>query len=772
MGSQSSMSDREGLLTLFGLIAVVAVLYFAKVVILPVAMAVMLTFLLAPLVLKLQRIGLPRVVAIITTVVIAFLAIAAIAWTISVQVVSLADELPRYEQTLRSKIRQLNDSHNAEGPLSRAGELVSKLRKELDGGDLPDLPGRQADTGAEVAEPVPAPVTVQLQPESSGVVESAAQVIGPLVGPLGTTGLVGIFVIAMLFQREDLRERFVRIISGAGLNVATEAIDDAAKRISRYLTMQLLVNALYGIPIGIGLHLIGVPNAMLWGFLAILLRFIPYLGPWIAAVFPLALAFAIDPGWSMLFMTLGLFLTLELVSNNIIEPWLYGVSTGISNFALMVAAVFWTWLWGPVGLFLSTPLTVCLVVLGNYVPSLNFFSVLLGSVPALQPFERLYQRMLAMDYNEMLLLSQDFVKEHSLTEYCDQALIPALNAAEADRHAGGLAEIRQTFILQNVPELFEDLVKNDRPELSLLEGAARVLIVPAKDDMDELAAKTLAAVLVSVGIQVRIHAATDLTAVCAERVMQQPFEVVCISAVPPAAFIPARQLYRRISAACPGVKCIIGIWSPTAESYNLQKRLSKNTEAQVVTSFQAAVTQIQSLVSPSENDSMVSAPIPSNEPERLQEVYNLNLVSKDPNELFDSVTRALAKAFNVPISLVSIIDSERQFWKAQTGLPEDLALARESPRDTSVCGHVVAQNSPLVVEDIALDKRFSNNAFLKSRGIRFYAGVPLRSKAGLAVGSLCVIDTKPRNVSEQELAFLTALAELLTESLDDVKCVA
>ncbi len=361
LNENASLAEQKAFITLIGLSAVIAILYFAKVVILPVAMAIMLTFLLAPLVIRLQRYGLPRVVAIISTVIIAFSIIAAIAWTVSVQVISLAEQLPRYEQTLRGKIRQINATQQAKSPLTRAGEVVENLRKELNNEQPKGMADKSAKNSSQAN--VVETVAVEIKPVKKNVIESAAQIAGPFVGPLGTTGLVAIFVIAILFQREDLRERFIRIISGGRLNVATEAIDDAAKRVSRYLSMQLLINATYGIPIGIGLYFIGVPNAMLWGFLAILLRFIPYLGPWIAATFPLALAFAIDPGWSTLFLTLGLFITLEVISNNVIEPWLYGVSTGISNFALMVAAVFWTWLWGPVGLFLSTPLTVCVVVL-------------------------------------------------------------------------------------------------------------------------------------------------------------------------------------------------------------------------------------------------------------------------------------------------------------------------------------------------------------------------------------------------------------------------
>ncbi|WP_319783871.1 AI-2E family transporter [Oceanisphaera sp. IT1-181] len=756
--------NQNSFLTLIGVSVIIAILYFAKVVILPVAMAIMLSFLLAPLIIRLQRYGIPRLAAIVSTLVIAFSLIAVIAWSIGIQVINLAEQLPRYEITLLDKIRQINSKKQVDSPLSRAGEVVDKLRKELNNEDQ----NLTTETAAKNNSQVTAvePVAVEIKPTKKNIFESFAEMAGPFIGPLGTSGLVIIFVIAILFQREDLRERLIRIIGGSHLNVATEAIDDAAKRISRYLTMQLLVNSSYGIPISVGLYFIGIPNAILWGFLAILLRFIPYIGPWIAAAFPIALAFAIDPGWSTLFLTLGLFITLEIISNNVVEPWLYGVSTGISNFALMVAAVFWTWLWGPVGLFLSTPLTVCVVVLGNYVPSLSFISVLLGSVPALKPNERLYQRMLAMDYNEMLSLSRDYVKQNSMTDYYDQLLIPALSAAEVDRQTGGLAEIRQTFILQNIPELIDELYEKDSNPPFSLTRSARVLIVAAKDDMDELAGKILACGLEEIGIIARLHSAISVTSECAELIKQDPIEVICISALPPGAFVPARQLSRRLASGCAGVKSIVGVWSHGAQANDLQSRISTVSDAIVVTTLQDAIDKIQILLTVPEEVQPTSAPIPEDEEERLKDVLSLNLTNADPDETFDSITRALAKAFNVPISLVSIIDTDRQFWKSHVGLPEDLALAGESPRDTSVCGHVVAQNKVLIIEDITQDKRFANNSFLKSRGIRFYAGVPLRSHSGHAVGSLCVIDTKPRNVTEKEIALISKLAEQLMESVN------
>lgn len=732
----------------------------------PIAVAAMLTFLLAPLVTRLQRYGLHRIVAIIFTIIIAFSIITAIAWTVSVQVISLAEQLPRYEQTLRVKVRQLNSSSDIESPLTRAGTMVDNLRKELEGEQLNDSENSNAKINPSQENQ---PITVEIQSEKKGFIESVAQVMLPLLNPLATTMLIAIFVIAMLFQREDLRERVIQIISRGSLSLATEAIDEAAKRVSRYLFTQLLVNAAYGIPIGIGLYFIGVPNAFLWGVLATLLRFIPYLGPWIAAFFPILLAFAIEPGWSKFLMALGLFLVLELVSNNIIEPWLYGVSTGISNFALMVAAVFWTWLWGPVGLFLSTPMTVCIVVMGNYVPSLSFISVLLGSGPALKPHERLYQRMLAMDYDEMLIISQQYIKENDLIDYYDKLLIPALNKAEEDRRSGDLAEVRQAFILQNTAELLEELGDIFMEEVTYKVESSTVLLIPAKDDIDELSAKIFGKALAANGIKTKLYSTKHFVDEFGDKQAAENKQIVCICAVPPDAFVSARQLNRRLFSSCPGFTYIIGIWSPAAHAQELQRRLSRAADALVVTTMHDAIERVENISAVSNEVDFETAPIPDDEAERLQEINRLDLQSDEPSELFDDIIKKLANAFEVPIALVSIVDSDRQFWKAHTGLPEDLSKAGEAERKSSICGHVVGNNSAVIVEDTLKDKRFANNPFVQSRGIRFYAGVPLKSRSGHAVGSLCVIDVKPRHVTPAEVVLLETLASQLMLEVDGKK---
>jgi predicted PurR-regulated permease PerM len=267
-------------------------------------------------------------------------------------------------------------------------------------------------------------------------------IVGPLIQPLATTGIVVVLVVFMLLKREDLRDRFIRLVGSRDLHRTTEALGDAAERVGRYLLMQLVVNVAYGVPVGIGLWLIGVPNPLLWGMLSIVLRFVPFLGPIIAAAFPLALSIAVDPGWSMLLWTTALFIVLELISGNVLEPWLYGASTGLSSIAILAAAIFWTWPWGPVGLLLSTPLTVCLVVLGRYVPQFEFLNVLLGSEPVLEPAESLYQRLLAGDPDEATERAEEYLMSHSIFDYYENVAIPALSMFEQDRARGVLTDER------------------------------------------------------------------------------------------------------------------------------------------------------------------------------------------------------------------------------------------------------------------------------------------------------------------------------------------
>jgi predicted PurR-regulated permease PerM len=408
-GVSQPSSGIFGVLTLLTVGLVVAFLYFARDVIVPIALAILLSFLLAPAVRFLRRWHLGRVAAVSLTVLIAFLAMVGFTAVVVQEISSLAEQLPEYRSNLVAKIRSLPAAVPGGGVFRRATSMVQELGRELKQSEteISTPAGDRSTMGASSTEPAkPLPVAIQ-RPEFEPL-QIVQSIVGPLLQPLAMAGLVIVFVVMILLEREDLRDRLLRLAGRGDLHRTTVAMDDAAGRISKYLSRQLVVNACSGLPIGLGLAIIGLPNAALWGIFAALLRFLPYLGIVIAAGFPIALAVAVYPRWMLLIWVIVLFIGTELAVANLLEPWVYAASTGISSVALIAAATFWTWLWGPIGLLLSTPLTVCLVVLGRHVPQLEFLDVLLGNEPVLAPDETFYQRLLANDPEEATEQAQDF----------------------------------------------------------------------------------------------------------------------------------------------------------------------------------------------------------------------------------------------------------------------------------------------------------------------------------------------------------------------------
>lgn len=581
---------------------VVAILRFAEEVLLPVAFAVLLAFLLSPMVVRLMRWGLHRALAIILTVTVAFAVIGGVGWIVTVQAIGLARDLPNYEENIRNKIVVLKEP-GTPSVMTRMSGMVENLRREIKS-TAPDQP---------VTPPAPnevKPVPVEIKPTEPTPWELARDILTPVLRPLGTAGIVLVFVVAMLFQREDLRDRFIKLVSAGKLNIATQAVDDAAGRVSRYLGMQLIVNATYGVPIGIGLFFIGVPNALLWGLLATLLRFIPFVGPWIAASFPVALSIAVDPGWSMLLYTLGLFIVMELISNNVIEVVLYGASTGISNLALLVAAVFWTWLWGAAGLVLSTPLTVCVLVLGNYVPGMSFLSMLLGSEPVLEPPAQFYQRMLSMESEDMLDLATKYIGEHSLEAFYEEIFVPALLMSEEDRHSGTLPEVRQRFIFQSGRELIDELERQDEvARLESLGPEARtgtepatmpampvILGIPARDEADEVVADMVCHLLRKRGIVAAVAPLASPLDQAFQAADRAEVRAAFISALPPSAVGAARQMCRRLKMHSPATPVLVGVWRHRATLDELEKRLHASQPDEIVSTLRSAVDQLEAMV--------------------------------------------------------------------------------------------------------------------------------------------------------------------------------
>ena len=451
-------------------VVAIAALYFAKEVLLPLALAILLSFLLAPLVTRLEKWGSRRIPAVLVVVAVAFSALGGLGYLLAYQIYDIAYRLPEYKDNIVAKVESFQG--NGDGVVGRVSEALDDVKKKITHKDGPVVSSKQSPTSEPPIKDSEAVATAGTQPVANDDVlrpmpvevvnevsarQIAENILGPIISPLGTAAMVVVFVVFMLIERENLRNRVIHLIGSRQLNIATQALDDAASRVSRYLLMQLIVNAAFGFVVAVGLFFIGLPNALVWGVLAAVLRFVPYIGPWIAATIPIVLAAAIFEGWTRPLLVLALFVVNELISNNVVEPWLYGSSTGISTMGILVSAVFWTWLWGPIGLVMSTPLTVCLTVMGRYVPQLSFLNTLLSDEEVLPPEARFYQRLLALDPEEAADIAEEYLKENSLESLYDKVLLPALSLAEQDRHQGDLDETKERFILNAMRELVDEL---------------------------------------------------------------------------------------------------------------------------------------------------------------------------------------------------------------------------------------------------------------------------------------------------------------------------
>jgi predicted PurR-regulated permease PerM len=571
--------ENSRLLDLVAVIVVIATLFFARVVFIPLALALLLSLLLTPVVSFLERIKLPRLLAILVVVVALVGSLGLVAWRTSQQFVELTNQLPAYKNALQDKIHALKGS-GGQG-LSNASDALQELGKEL-AATGPNTP-RGSDGRKVLAAPGSSPsrpLAVEVVPPTNPL-----QSVESVLGPLATAGLVGIFTIFVLIGRGDLRNRFIRLVGGDRLNVMTQALDEATHRVNRYLLLQLIVNVVYGVVIGTGLHLIGIPNALLWGLSAAMLRFLPYVGAPLAALVPIILSLAIFPGWCHTLITVALFALLELVVANFIEPLLYGAHIGLSALAILVAAVFWTLIWGFPGLVLSTPLTVCLVVIGRYVPGLGFFNILLGDEPVLSPHAQYYQRLLAADQNEAREVLEQYLKEKSLEELYSSVVIPALNLAEEDRHRNELDDETQNFIFQSTREIVEELGDNPEqtaeaepvhssasPRAVSETGHLEVLCIPARDDADDVVAMLLSQLLERQGHRAE-STPIGTTFEMLSQVTDAGPSVVCISALPPFALNHARALYTKLHARVPSLHIVICLWHFKGDVQRAARRL-------------------------------------------------------------------------------------------------------------------------------------------------------------------------------------------------------
>lgn len=673
----SSERAQARLLALATIIAVVSVLYFARDVLIPLAMAILVSFLLSPIVLRLQRLGLRRVPAVLTAVVSASALVFLAAWIFLYQMVDLGEQLPAYKQNIVKKVETL---HNSLSPfLRRATEAIDDVSSQIGNEqkeEQPDdkktdaLPPRKSaevvakktatavhNAGSGKSESAlksledgtlalnkngqPIPVKVVSGPTS--IPEILNSYVGPVLAPFGTAAVIAVLAIFILIEREDLRNRFIRLIGDRQLHQTTDALDDASTRVSRYLLMQLIVNVTFGLSVSIGLWLIGMPNVAIWGLLATVLRFIPYIGPWIAASLPILLSLAIFEGWLQPLLVIGLFVVLELLSNNVMEPMLYGSSTGISAFGIIISAVFWTWLWGSVGLVLATPLTVCLMVLGRHVPQFRYLEILLGDQPPLPFSATVYQRLLALDEDEVANTAKKYLHDHQLGELFDEVFLPALLLANQDHQQGRIDEARWRYIHDALRELIVDLqeeaeqlaaknaaIEAKEPEPSpsparaeetktatadegtankeaTAKQRAKIVCLAARDSSDELAGQMLAVLLLAEGYEVEVQAPRESNTCesstrdsTTESVAAQP-QLLWISALPPLADARARDLCRQLTHRHPRAAVNVGLWNEPLQPRSLAL-LHRAGARDVTATLREAVACTNQLLNPPQKE--------------------------------------------------------------------------------------------------------------------------------------------------------------------------
>jgi predicted PurR-regulated permease PerM len=606
---------------LFGVV-IVACLYVGREVLVPIAVAVLMSFILAPLVDLLQKWYVPRVIAVVFSTLVAFSLVFSVGVLMISQVNQLAVDLPSYQATLRQKIENIRGVAAGAGTLERASEVLKELGKEIDKPTSTPTavpPGRPDMTSPEK------PLLVELRQPDPGALQTLATFIAPLGNPLASIGIVIIFVIFILLQRQDLRGRLVRLVGSRDLQRTTAALDDAGERLSRLFLTQLALNAAFGFVIGAGLWVIGVPNAPLWGVLAMVLRFVPYVGALVAAIFPLVLAAAVGTGWTMVLSTAALFLVVEPLVGHVIEPLVYGRSTGLSPVAVIAAATFWTWLWGPIGLILATPLTICVVVLGRHVDRLKFLDVMLGDRPALTGAELAYQRMLARDPVEAAEQAQAFLKDKPLVAYYDEIVIEALKLAQGDAERGRLDDDSMIGVRDVVVEIVDDLAAHidvakaeshdahsglarveeasqptavELPEATRIETA--VVCVPGVGVLDEAIALILTQLLLRRGIASRAEPAEALSGSRILDLKAKNLALVCLCYVEEATPAQIRYTLRRLRRNVPDAHILVSLLGSGRKGGNAAE-LPDGGNASVVTgTLRETVEAIRALAIASE----------------------------------------------------------------------------------------------------------------------------------------------------------------------------
>jgi len=554
-GRTASLRRFQPLMVLGILAFAIFCLAIAKEVLIPIALAMLLTFMLAPVVRFLERLRLPHVAAVILTGVFTFSVVGAVAYLLASQVTTLAGDLPKYESTIKRKIREVRRAGKG-GSIEKAQSTVKEVIGELQKND-------------DAKKRTPAPVVVEREPATG--LAGVREALGGLAGGLATAGLVVVLVIFMLLERQRLLDRLIRLGGYGRTSLTTRILDEAGVRISGYLVMQSLINAGFGVAIGLGLFFVGVPYALLFGVLAGMLRFIPYIGAWLAASLPLLISLAVFDGWREPLAVLAVFASVEALIYLVIEPFLIGHSAGVSPLALLITLAFWTWLWGPIGLVLGTPLTVCLVTLGKYVPGMEFVVVLFGDEPVVSPDVALYQRLLKGDEDEAQKVLAEYVKTHEADSLYDEVLMPALCRMRADAARGSITPEEAAAITRVMQETLDEFDAAAAPAAHARDSGQpapapaptlRVLGCAARDEVDEAALRILTSRLTADGAEVETAPSSLLAAEVVERAALLEPAVVVVATLAPGGLGHARYLIKRLRERFAELPIVAVRWGP------------------------------------------------------------------------------------------------------------------------------------------------------------------------------------------------------------------
>ena len=702
----------------------IGALYVGQGIFIPLVLAILVAFALNPIVDRLRRLGIHRLVAVVFTVVLVSGIALLASYVMAGQLLKLAADLPQYQQTVATKLRALQGG-GADSPLGKLAKVLEDL-------------GAQVDPSSSATQPAPIPVTIADRPASP--LTGLTGVFGSILGPLATGTLVFIFSVFLLLERVELRDRFLKLVSLGDLRTSTKVMDESAGRVSRYLLVQLGVNCGFGVVFGAGMFVLGVPNAVLWGLLAIVFRYIPFIGTFAAVIFPAALAFAVDPGWTMLIGVVGIYLALELVTTNAIEPHLYGTSTGLSAMAVLIAAIFWATLWGLVGLVLATPLTVCLVVLGRYVPQLRFLDVLLGSEPVLLPEERFYKRLLAGNVAEAVELSESESKDGNSAEFFDTIALPALRLAAADLERDSTDLGRRRNVVEALSGVVEEFDTNSRVETAPLRGP--ITIIAGKTELDGAAANMLAQSMRSSGIDTHLSPPISLNKDGFAQLDLSSARVVVLCYLDPHPEPYVRYASTRIRRKRPEaaiLACLFG--APTDTEATDLSILRVDATAR---SLREAVEHVEAMLSMTAEGHPAGN---SAETRRNDKTETLRRFASQQDWLMASASQ-IAERFHVPLATAKLTLPD--VATSQTGLAERVVMASE----------------PIVIADATLAKDATDDAFLVENGFRSFIGVPLKTSAGETIGSLALYDGVPRDF-EDELGPLILEAAALVTRLEE-----